>query len=44
MDALAICQKIEGGKQLHFSRFDENFHDFTGETINSSIDSGDSKF
>jgi hypothetical protein len=36
--------KVEGGKQLHFSRFDESFHDFAGKTIHSPIDLKDSKF
>ncbi len=40
---LDICQKNEGGEQLPFSRFDEGFYDFIGETIHSSIDSRDSK-
>jgi hypothetical protein len=44
MVALAICQKVEGRKQLHFSKFDESFHYFIGKTIHSSSDSGDSKF
>jgi hypothetical protein len=44
MDDLAICQKIEGGKQLHFNRFDESFHRLIGETVYSSIDLGDFRF
>jgi hypothetical protein len=39
-----FVKKVEGGKQLHFSRFDESFHDLTGETVHSSIDSKDFKF
>jgi len=37
-------KKVEGRKQLHFSKFDESFHDFTRKTIHSSIDLGDSRF
>jgi hypothetical protein len=44
MDALAIRQKVEGGKQLHFNKFDESFYDLTRETIHSSIDSRNSRF
>jgi len=39
-----LSKKLEGRKQLCFSRFDERFHDLIGETIHSSIDSGDSRF
>ncbi len=38
-----FVKKVEGGKQLHFNKFDENFHDLTRKTIHSSIDLGDSK-
>ncbi len=38
-----FVKKVEGGKQLHFSRFDESFHDLTRQTIHSLIDLGDSK-
>jgi hypothetical protein len=34
-----FVKKVEGGKQLHFSKFDENFYDFIGETVYSSIGS-----
>jgi hypothetical protein len=40
MDPLAVCKKVEGGKQLHFSKFDESFHDLTRKIVYSSIDSG----
>jgi hypothetical protein len=33
-----FAKNVEGGKQLHLSRFDENFHDFTREIIHSLID------
>jgi hypothetical protein len=36
-------KKVKRGKQLHLSKFDENFHDLTRKTIHSSIDSKDSK-
>jgi hypothetical protein len=39
-----FVKKVEGGKQLHFSRFDESFHDLIRETIHSSIDLRDSRF
>jgi hypothetical protein len=39
-----FVKKVEGRKQLHFSRFDESFHDLTRETVYSSIDLGDSRF
>ncbi len=39
-----FVKKVEIGKQLHFNRFGEGFHDLTGETIHSLVDSGDSKF
>jgi hypothetical protein len=44
MVVLVICQKNRRRKQLHFSKFDESFHDFTGKTIHSSVDSGNSRF
>jgi len=39
-----FVKKLEGGKQLHSSGFDESFYDLIGETVHSSIDSRDSKF
>jgi hypothetical protein len=39
-----FVKKIEGGKQLHFSRFDEGFYDFIGKIIHSLIDSKIPKF
>jgi hypothetical protein len=39
-----FVEKIEGGKQLHFSKFDENFHDLIGKIVHSSIDSCNSRF
>jgi hypothetical protein len=39
-----FVKKVEGGKQLHFRKFDESFHDLTRENVHSSIDSRDSRF
>jgi hypothetical protein len=39
-----FVKKVEGGKQLHFSRFDEGFHNVITKTIHSSIGSKDSRF
>jgi len=39
-----FVKKVKGIKQLHFSRFDESFHNLTTKTIHSSIGLGDSRF
>jgi hypothetical protein len=38
-----FVKNVEGGKQLHFNRFDEGFYGFIGETVHSLVDSKDSK-
>jgi hypothetical protein len=33
-----FVKKVEGGKQLNFSGFDEGFYDLTREIIHSLVD------